>query len=122
MLLQAAALGGLAASGGSFVLAALAAVVLGVGTALVYPTLIAAISDHVAPVARARTIGVYRFWRDMGYVIGGLVAGTAADLASFEGAIALVAVLTAVSGLWVWFELPLKSVPAFCPGRRGVLM
>ena len=48
---------------------------LGVGTALVYPTLIAAISDAVAPVARAPVVGVYRFWRDMGYVAGGLIAG-----------------------------------------------
>jgi MFS family permease len=110
MLLQAAALGGLAGSGGRFIPVAAAAVGLGVGTALVYPTLIAAISDHVAPVTRASTIGVYRFWRDMGYVIGGLVAGAAADVVSFEGAIALVAGLTAVSGLWVWLELPLRAV------------
>jgi MFS family permease len=112
MLLQAAALGGLAASGGKFAPTAAAAIVLGVGTALVYPTLIAAISDQVPPVTRASTIGVYRFWRDMGYVIGGLVAGAAADVASFEGAIALVAGLTAVSGLWVWFELPLRRIEA----------
>jgi MFS family permease len=106
MLLQAAALGGLAASGGEFLPAALAAVALGAGTALVYPTLIAAISDQVAPVARAPTIGVYRFWRDMGYVAGGLLAGAAADVASYEGAIALVAGVTAVSGMWVWRGLP----------------
>jgi MFS family permease len=118
MLLQAAALGGLAGSAGAFALAALAAVVLGLGTALVYPTLIAAISDQVAPVARAPTIGVYRFWRDMGYVIGGLVAGTVADLVSFEGAIALVAALTAASGLWVWVELPLTGVPASVQGAE----
>jgi MFS family permease len=112
MLVQAAALGGLAASGGGFALAVVAAVALGLGTALVYPTLIAAISDQVAPVARAPTIGVYRFWRDMGYVTGGLLAGAVADVASFEGAIALVAGLTAVSGMWVWLELPLRKVPA----------
>ena len=58
------------------------------------------------------TIGVYRFWRDMGYVTGGLLAGAAADIASFDGAIALVAGLTAVSGLWVWLELPLRNVQA----------
>jgi len=112
MFLQAAALGGLAGSGGRFIPAVAAAVALGVGTALVYPTLIAAISDQVAPVTRASTIGVYRFWRDMGYVIGGLVAGVAADVVSFEGAIALVAGLTAVSGLWVWLELPLRKIEA----------
>jgi MFS family permease len=112
MLLQAAALGGLAASDGSFVIAVIAATVLGIGTALVYPTLLAAISDQVVPRARAPAIGVYRFWRDMGYVAGGLVAGVAADVISFEGAIALVAGLTAFSGLWVWRELPLRSLPA----------
>ena len=52
-------------------IAAGAAVLLGVGTALVYPTLIAAISDAVSPIARAPVVGVYRFWRDMGYALGG---------------------------------------------------
>jgi MFS family permease len=87
-------------------LAATAAVILGLGTALVYPTLIAAISDYVAPVARAPAIGIYRFWRDMGYVAGGLIAGVAADLISFAGAIAFVAVLTGLSGLWLGLDLP----------------
>ena len=71
MLIQAAALGLLAASGGAVALATVAAIGLGAGTALVYPTLIAAISDAVSPVARPPTLGVYRFWRDMGYVAGG---------------------------------------------------
>jgi MFS family permease len=106
MLLQAAALGVLAASGGGVGLAALAAVLLGFGTALVYPTLIAAISDHVTPVARAPAVGVYRFWRDAGYVIGGLTAGLAADSIGYSGAIVVVAALTAASGLWVLFDLP----------------
>jgi len=106
MLLQAAALVLLAASGGSVGLAASAAVVLGAGTALVYPTLIAAISDAVSPVARAATVGVYRFWRDMGYVAGGLIAGLAADAIGYGGAIALVAALTAASGAFVLVDMP----------------
>jgi MFS family permease len=106
MLLQAGALGLLSASGGAIGVAALAAVGLGVGTALVYPTLIAAISDAVAPVARAATVGVYRFWRDMGYVAGGLVAGSLADAIDFSAAIAIVAGLTALSGLWVAADMP----------------
>jgi MFS family permease len=106
MLLQALALGVLAISQGGVLLAATAAVILGLGTALVYPTLIAAISDHVAPVARAPAIGIYRFWRDMGYVAGGLIAGVAADLISFAAAIAFVAALTGLSGLWVGLDLP----------------
>jgi MFS family permease len=105
MLLQAAALTLLAFSEGAVGLAAAAAVLLGGGTALVYPTLIAAISDAVSPVARAPTVGVYRFWRDMGYVIGGLLAGIAADAIGYGGAIAIVAALTAISGLWVAVDL-----------------
>jgi MFS family permease len=106
MLIQALALALLAASGGVIALAAIAAVGLGAGTALVYPTLIAAISDAVSPVARAPTVGVYRFWRDMGYVVGGLTAGVLADAIDFTAAIAVVAGLTAVSGLWVAFDMP----------------
>jgi MFS family permease len=105
MLVQAAALAFLAASDGAVALAAVAAVGLGAGTALVYPTLIAAISDAVSPAARATTVGVYRFWRDMGYVAGGLLAGIAADAFGYSGAIAIVAALTAGSGLWVAVDL-----------------
>jgi MFS family permease len=105
MLLQAMALGMLAASDGGIALAAAAAVALGAGTALVYPTLIAAISDAVSPIARAPAVGVYRFWRDMGYVAGGLLTGVAADAVGFEGAIAIVAGLTAASGAWVAIDL-----------------
>ena len=115
MLTQAAALALLAVSEGAVGLAAAAAVVLGVGTALIYPTLIAAISDAVSPVARAPTVGVYRFWRDMGYVAGGLLAGIAADALSYSGAITIVAGLTAASGLWVAIDLresERRSTPA----------
>jgi MFS family permease len=106
MLVQAAALLLLALSGGHIGEAVAAAVALGVGTALVYPTLIAAVSDAVSPVARAPVVGVYRFWRDMGYVAGGLVAGVLADAIGFGGAIAFVAGLTGLSGLLVAFDLP----------------
>jgi MFS family permease len=105
MLLQAAALGMLALSDGRFAVAMIAAALLGVGTALVYPTLIAAISDAVAPIARAPTVGVYRFWRDMGYAAGALIAGAVADALGFGAAIAVVAGLTAASGLWVARDL-----------------
>ena len=106
MLLQAGALALLAASGAAVAIAAAAAVALGAGTALVYPTLIAAIADTVSPVARAPTVGVYRFWRDMGYVAGGLIAGLAADAIDYSGAIAVVAALTAASGAFVAIDLP----------------
>jgi MFS family permease len=111
MLLQSAALALLALSDGVVGGAAAAAALLGVGTALVYPTLIAAISDAVAPVARAPTVGVYRFWRDMGYVVGGLLAGTLADTLGYGATIAIVAGLTAASGLWVARDLPARDTP-----------
>jgi MFS family permease len=111
MLLQAVALALLAASDGAVATAALSAIVLGAGTALVYPTLIAAISDAVSPVARAPVVGVYRFWRDLGYVAGGVIAGVVADAVGFGGAIAVVAALTAASGLWVAFDLPEAGRP-----------
>jgi MFS family permease len=122
MLVQAAALALLAASDGAVATAAVAAVALGIGTALVYPTLIAAISDAVSPVARAPAVGVYRFWRDMGYVAGGLIAGIAADAIDYSGAIALVAALTAASGLWVLLDMPraVESLAATAQGRVGV--
>jgi MFS family permease len=106
MLLQSAALVILAISGGSVAIAAGTAAVLGLGTALVYPTLIAAMSDAVSPVDRAPVVGVYRFWRDMGYALGAVIAGTVADAAGYGGAIALVAGLTAASGMWVLFDMP----------------
>jgi MFS family permease len=105
MLVQAASLGLLASSEGAVGLAVVSAIGLGVGTALVYPTLIAAISDAVTPVARAAAVGVYRFWRDMGYVAGGLLAGIAADAIGYGGAIAIVAALTVASGVWVALDL-----------------
>jgi MFS family permease len=106
MLVQAGALGLLAVSDGSVAIATVSAALLGLGTALVYPTLIAAISDAVTPVARAPVVGVYRFWRDMGYALGALIAGAAADAFGYSGAIALVAALTAASGMWVLIDMP----------------
>jgi MFS family permease len=110
MLLQALALGLLAISEGDVALAAGAAALLGAGTALVYPTLIAAISDAVSPVARAPVVGVYRFWRDIGYAVGAVIAGAAADGLGYGGAIGLVAALTAVSGLWVLVDMPSERI------------
>jgi MFS family permease len=106
MLVQSAALALLAVSDGTVAVAAAAAAALGLGTALVYPTLIAAISDAVPPIARAPVVGVYRFWRDMGYVFGALIAGGVADALGYGGAIAVVAALTAASGIWVMLDMP----------------
>ena len=101
MLVQAGALALLVAGGGRFGPALAAAVLLGLGTALVYPTLIAAVSDAVEPRERAKAVGVYRFWRDFGFAAGALVAGFVADALGSGAAITVVAGLTAGSGLWV---------------------
>ena len=101
MLVQAAALGLLVVGNGAFAPSLGAAALLGAGTAMVYPTLIAAVSDASQPRDRARVVGVYRFWRDFGFVLGALIAGIGADAASPEAAIAIVALLTAASGLVV---------------------
>lgn len=74
------------------------AVLLGIGTAMVYPTLLAAIGDVVNPAWRASTVGVYRLWRDMGYAIGALLAGLVADMLGVASAMWLVAALTFLSG------------------------
>jgi MFS family permease len=101
MLIQAAGLAVLVAGGGSFAPALAAATLLGVGTALVYPTLIAAVSDVVEPRDRATVVGVYRFWRDTGFVAGALLVGFLADAVGSGSAIMIVSVLTAASGLAV---------------------
>ena len=101
MIVQAGALALLVAGNGGFVPSLIAAILLGAGTAMVYPTLIAAVSDATQPRDRARTVGVYRFWRDLGFAIGALVAGIGADIVSARGAIAIVAALTAISGALV---------------------
>ena len=100
MLLQAAALA-LVALVDSFALWAVAAVVLGAGTAMVYPTLLAAIGDVAHPAWRARSVGVYRLWRDGGFAVGALLGGVIADLYGLRTAVAVVAAITAASGLLV---------------------
>lgn len=72
---------------------------LGVGTALVYPSLIAAVSDASHPLWRARSLSVYRFWRDLGYAIGALSVGVIADVFGLSSAIATIAALTFLSGV-----------------------
>lgn len=100
MWLQALALG-LIALGDTFAIWALAAVLLGAGTAMVYPTLLAAIGDVAHPAWRARAVGTYRLWRDGGFAVGALLAGVVADAFGIRAAIWTVAGLTAVSGLIV---------------------
>jgi MFS family permease len=78
-----------------------AAVLLGAGTAMVYPTLLASIGDVAHPAWRARAVGVYRLWRDGGFAVGALLAGVVADALGIRAAVWVVAALTAMSGLIV---------------------
>ena len=98
MWTQAAGIGVTAASA-RFAGFACGAVLLGVGTAMVYPTLLAAIADVAHPSWRASSVGVYRLWRDLGYALGALVAGVTADLLGLTSAVWIVAGLTFASGL-----------------------
>ncbi|MEN8653025.1 MFS transporter [Streptomyces sp. 21So2-11] len=100
MLLQAAAIA-LVAAGTTFGVWATAQILLGIGTALVYPTLLAVIGDVAHPAWRARAVGVYRLWRDGGFAVGALLAGVLADAYGLTTAIYAVAALTAASGLLV---------------------
>ena len=81
------------------------AVLLGIGTAMVYPTLLAAIGDVAAPAWRASSVGVYRLWRDLGYAVGAVLAGLTADALGLRGAMWVVAIITFVSGLIVGVRL-----------------
>ncbi|HEV8173290.1 MAG TPA: MFS transporter [Actinoplanes sp.] len=100
MLVQAVALA-LVAAVDTFALWTVAAVLLGAGTAMVYPTLLAAIGDVAHPTWRARAVGVYRLWRDGGFAVGAVLAGILADLWGLPAAVAAVAAITAASGIVV---------------------
>ena len=80
---------------------ALGGLLLGVGTAMVYPTLLATIGDVAHPSWRASSVGIYRLWRDSGYAIGAIIAGIVADYFGLSAAIWLIATITFISGLIV---------------------
>jgi MFS family permease len=84
---------------------------LGVGTAMVYPTLLAAIGDVTHPSWRASAVGVYRFWRDLGYAFGAILSGAVADALGLSAAIAAVAALTFASGVVVALRMR-ETLPA----------
>jgi MFS family permease len=94
------------------------AVLQGLGTAMVYPTLLAAITDHAHPTWRATSLGVYRFWRDLGYAVGALLSGVVADVLGFAPAIHLVAALTLVSGVVVAVAMTPPRAKAALVGSR----
>jgi MFS family permease len=118
MLLQAGGLTAFALTTG-FAWWSAAAVALGLGTAAVYPTLIAQVSDLVTPRDRASGVGLYRRWRDLGYVAGGLLAGIMTDLLGYRAAIGFVALLTAVSALVARRHLPDPGLATVRIGRTA---
>jgi MFS family permease len=105
MLLQAVALAAIAVVRGFWPWLG-AAVLLGAGTAMVYPTLLAAVGDVAHPGWRGSAVGIYRLWRDSGYAVGALLAGAVADLFGMAWSIGIVAVLTFASGLLVAMRMP----------------
>lgn len=105
MLLQGVAILTIPLSGNIYVLSGLS-VVLGLGTALVYPTFLAAIADGTTPNQRAESIGTFRLWRDLGYAIGALLSGLVADLFGVSYAIVLIGLLTILSALIIRFRMP----------------
>jgi MFS family permease len=108
----------LIALGTTFAVWAVAAVLLGTGTAMVYPTLLAAVGDVAHPAWRARSVGVYRLWRDGGFAVGALLTGLIADAFGILTAIWVVAALTAVSGLVVAVRM-YETRPAQLVAAKG---
>ena len=104
MLLQGVALTGMTVWQG-FSAWLVALIALGLGTALVYPVLLAAVADISTPATRGAAVGVYRLWRDLGYAVGALLAGVVADAVGISGAINVIATITIISGIVVLVRL-----------------
>jgi MFS family permease len=117
MWVQAAGIGVVLLSKG-LIEAAIGAVLLGFGTAMVYPTLLAAIGDVAHPAWRASSVGVYRLWRDLGYAFGAVISGLLADAMGLPTAIAAVGFLTFLSGVVVAVRMR-ETLPA--AARMSVL-
>ena len=91
---------------------------MGLGTGMVYPTLLAAISDLAHPAWRASALGVYRLWRDSGYAFGALVGGVLADLFTIQLAVLVIAAITAISGIVTFFQLPETAFKSKLSGQH----
>lgn len=119
MWAQAVGIGLVIVSGG-FAGFAAGAALLGVGTAMVYPTLLAAIGDVAHPSWRASSVGVYRLWRDLGYAIGALLAGVLADALGLAAAMWSIAAVTFGSGLVVALRMRETLRRSHAPARGGL--
>lgn len=111
MTLQAVALA-IIATGDGFTVWALGAVLLGAGTAMVYPTLLAVIGDVAHPLWRGRAVGVYRVWRDLGYAVGAILGGIVADLLDLQAAVWAAAVISAATAMIVGVRMYETHPPA----------
>lgn len=105
MLLQGIAIMAIPYTSSFFLLASLSAI-LGLGTALVYPTFLSTIASATSPNQRAESIGTFRLWRDLGYAIGAIISGITADLFGITYAIILIGILTILSSLIIKFRMP----------------
>ncbi|MEN9413875.1 MAG: hypothetical protein RLZ62_179 [Bacteroidota bacterium] len=108
MILQGIALGGLSFSS-HFTHFALWLSLLGLGTALVYPTFLASIADNTHPHDRAHSLGIFRFWRDMGYAMGALLCGLLADYAGISFSFTSVGIITVLTGLGANYRMRCKT-------------
>jgi MFS family permease len=104
MFLQGLALSGILFTSSFHTLVALS-VILGIGTAIVYPTFLSAIAGFTHPQQRPNSIGVFRLWRDLGYAIGALLTGIIADVISVDWAVAFIAGLTLISSFIIWYRM-----------------
>lgn len=96
----------------SFMILAVISAILGIGTAMVYPTFLAAIAQATHPDQRAESLGTFRLWRDLGYAIGAIISGVIADLFGIEYAIALIGFITILSSLIIYIRMPAKTQPS----------
>lgn len=104
MFLQGLALSGILFTSSFYALVALS-VILGIGTAIVYPTFLSAIAGFTHPQQRPNSIGVFRLWRDLGYAIGALLTGIIADVINVDWAVAFIAGLTIISSFIIWYRM-----------------
>jgi MFS family permease len=91
---------------------------LGWGTAMVYPTFLATVAENTNPQDRAKSIGIFRLWRDLGYAIGAILTGLISDWLNIEAAILFVSLLTLISGLIIFFRMDRTSVQLYAPGKN----
>jgi MFS family permease len=92
-----------------FILLLSLSILLGIGTAIVYPTFLTVIAEESSPLQRAESIGAFRLWRDLGYAIGAIISGITADFFGVNFSIILIGLITIISSIIIQFRMPSKS-------------